>query len=187
MQVLQSDLLILMPEISENAIFWLSAGIVALVAAAILAWVVSVYRRTRDTLAQFPWFYPFNYVMARVLWRAEVTGQLHVTPGQGAVIICNHIGPIDPSFIALATDQIVHWMVAKEYCVHPAMSWFFKIMQAIPVNRGGVDTASTKLAIRYAAQGDLVGLFPEGRINDTGRVLLPGRPGGFDRLKAPCR
>ena len=75
------------------------------------------------------------------------------------MIVCNHIGPIDPSFIALATDQIVHWMVAKEYCVHPAMSWFFNTMQAIPVNRRGVDTAATKLAIRYAAQGDLVGFF----------------------------
>ncbi len=68
-------------------------------------------------------------------------------------------------------------MVAKEFCVHPAMSWFFNTMQAIPVNRRGVDTAATKLAIRYASQGDLVGLFPEGRINDTGALLLPGRPG----------
>ena len=115
--------------------------------------------------------------MARVLWRAEVTGTLDIPPGQGAVIVCNHVGPIDPSFIALASNRIVHWMVAKEFCVHPGMSWFFKIMQAIPVNRRGVDTAATKLAIRYASQGDLVGLFPEGRINDTDRLLLPGRPG----------
>jgi 1-acyl-sn-glycerol-3-phosphate acyltransferase len=33
------------------------------------------------------------------------------------------------------------------------------------------------MAVRYAARGDLVGVFPEGRINDTDRVLLPGRPG----------
>ncbi len=156
---------------------WLAVGVIAAVAIALAAWVVWLYRRTNYTLAQFPLFYPFNFVMARILWRAEVTGTLDIPPGQGAVIVCNHIGPIDPSFIALATDRIVHWMVAKEYCVHPAMSWFFNTMQAIPVNRRGVDTAATKLAIRYAAQGDLVGLFPEGRINDTGAVLLPGRPG----------
>jgi 1-acyl-sn-glycerol-3-phosphate acyltransferase len=163
-----------MSQIETN---WLAVGVVAALAGAALVWVVSVYRRTRFTLAQFPWLYPFNFVLARVLWRAKVTGHLRISPEQGAVIVCNHIGPIDPSFIALATDRIVHWMVAKEYYYHPAMSWFFKTMQAIPVNRGGVDTASTKLAIRYASQGGLVGLFPEGRINDTNRLLLPGRPG----------
>ena len=128
-------------------------------------------------MAQFPLYYPFNYVMARILWRAKIVGKLQIPPGQGAIIVCNHIGPIDPSFIALSTHRIVHWMVAKEYCSDPTMSWFFTIMQAIPVNRRGVDTAATKLAIRYASQGDLVGLFPEGRINDTDRLLLPGRPG----------
>jgi len=45
------------------------------------------------------------------------------------------------------------------------------------VGRGGVDTAATKLAIRLAQEGGLVGMFPEGRINDTNDLLLPGRPG----------
>jgi 1-acyl-sn-glycerol-3-phosphate acyltransferase len=31
--------------------------------------------------------------------------------------------------------------------------------------------------MRYARQGDLVGMFPEGRVNTTNRLLLPGRPG----------
>lgn len=162
---------------SATATNWLAIFVIAAVAIALVAWCITVYKRTRYTLAQFPWFYPFNYVMARVLWRAKVTGTLDIPAGQGAVIVCNHLGPIDPSFVALATNRIVHWMVAKEYTSHPAMSWFFKTMQAIPVNRRGVDTAATKLAIRYASQGDLVGLFPEGRINDTDRLLLPGRPG----------
>ena len=32
---------------------------------------------------------------------------------------------------------------------------------------GGIDTAATKTAIRLAQAGELVGMFPEGRINDT--------------------
>jgi 1-acyl-sn-glycerol-3-phosphate acyltransferase len=162
---------------SENATTVLAIGVIVAIAAAVVYWIVANYRSTHYTLAQFPWFYPFNYVLARVLWRAKITGQLRIPLGQGAVIVCNHIGPIDPSFISVATDRIVHWMVAKEYCNHPATAWFFRTMQSIPVNRRGVDTAATKLAIRYAAQGDLVGLFPEGRINETQELLLPGRPG----------
>jgi 1-acyl-sn-glycerol-3-phosphate acyltransferase len=33
------------------------------------------------------------------------------------------------------------------------------------------------MAIRYAQEGELVGILPEGRINRTERFLLPGRPG----------
>ncbi len=33
------------------------------------------------------------------------------------------------------------------------------------------------MAIRYASSGGLVGIFPEGRINRTSELLLPGRSG----------
>ena len=46
------------------------------------------------------------------------------------------------------------------------------------MGRGGVDTAATKQAIRLAQDGGIVGMFPEGRINESKDVLLlPGRPG----------
>ena len=41
----------------------------------------------------------------------------------------------------------------------------------------GYDTAATKMAIRIAEQGGLVGIFPEARVNTTKQMLLPGRPG----------
>ncbi len=68
-------------------------------------------------------------------------------------------------------------MVAKEYVVHPILAWFFRVTESIPVSRGGIDTKATKIAIRYAQAAGLVGMFPEGRINRTDDVLLPGRPG----------
>jgi 1-acyl-sn-glycerol-3-phosphate acyltransferase len=57
------------------------------------------------------------------------------------------------------------------------MSWVFGTLGSIPVGRRGVDTASTKTAIRRAREGSLVGVFPEGRINTTDQLMLPGRPG----------
>ena len=59
----------------------------------------------------------------------------------------------------------------------PGISFVFRTLRSIPVNRGGVDTASTKMAIRLAQQGGLVGLFPEARVNTTDALLLPGRNG----------
>jgi len=121
--------------------------------------------------------YAVNLLLTRLLWRVRINGRLPVSPGEGAVIVSNHRSSVDPTFLVLATDRVVHWMVAKEYWRIGVLGWFFRVCEAIPVNRGGIDTAATKLAIRLAQDGELVGMFPEGRINTTDRVLLPGRPG----------
>ena len=141
-----------------------------------LAVAIVTIRRTRYTTS-LSLVLAWNYVMARVLWRAEISGKMPVGPNEGAVIVCNHRCPIDTAFIALAVDRAVHWMVAKEYCRSMITSRFLRICEVIPTNRSGVDTAATKMAIRHAREGGLVGLFPEGRINTTDQVLLPGRPG----------
>ena len=73
--------------------------------------------------------------------------------------------------------RITHWMVAREYCESWPLSWFFRTVEAILTGRGGVDTKAVKQAIRYASEGGLVGMLPEGRINTTDAFLLPGRPG----------
>jgi 1-acyl-sn-glycerol-3-phosphate acyltransferase len=112
-----------------------------------------------------------------VLWRVEITGQIPENRATGAVIVCNHRSSVDPFFIQLVTGRVCHWFVAKEYFEFPVVGWFLRKSESIPTNRAGIDTASTKSAIRYAHTGDLVGMLPEGRINATRKLLLPGRPG----------
>ncbi len=68
-------------------------------------------------------------------------------------------------------------MVAGEYFKHFLFGPILRSFQAIPTNRGGVDTASTKRAIALAKSGRFVGMFPEGRINRTNSPLLTIRPG----------
>lgn len=142
----------------------------------LVLWAVAVYRRFSLTPPQAA-LYLLNVVLTRILWRVSVSGPLPEPSGGGAVVVCNHRAGIDPCFIEVTTRRVVHWMVAKEYWSLPVLGWFFRTCEAIPVSRGGIDTAATKAAIRYARQGELVGMFPEGRINHTDRVLLPGRSG----------
>ncbi len=161
---------------SNEATVYFAFALLLFLAVVALAYLVWSIRRSRFTVAQY-FYYLYGRVMTRILYRAQIRGKLELAPGQGAVIVCNHRSPFDPAFIQLATDRIVHWMVAREYCSHPLYSWFFTIPEAIPVGRAGIDTAATKMAIRYAKRGDMVGMFPEGRLNDTTALLLPGRPG----------
>ncbi|HEX3725579.1 MAG TPA: lysophospholipid acyltransferase family protein, partial [Pirellulales bacterium] len=148
----------------------------AMLAAALVLWIVAARRNTRYTFLQ-SCLYLVNTFFTRVLWRTRVSGPLPIAENEGAVIVSNHVSGIDPLLIQLCTDRIVHWMVAREYFEMPGLSIVFRGLKSIPVNRGGIDTAATKTAIRLAQQGGLVGLFPEGRVNTTGDLLLPGRPG----------
>jgi 1-acyl-sn-glycerol-3-phosphate acyltransferase len=79
--------------------------------------------------------------------------------------------------VQLAAGRRVHWMVAREYCQHPLFGCILRPLQVIPTNRSGMDTGATKTAVRLAAEGRLVGMFPEGRINRTGALLQPIRSG----------
>jgi 1-acyl-sn-glycerol-3-phosphate acyltransferase len=139
-------------------------------------WIVAKMRRSPFNLTQSMLFATV-YFVCRIQWRARIHGEFPISPHQGAVIICNHRCPLDPSFIALAIPRVVHWMVAREYCEHWLLGWFLRTCEVIPVGRGGIDTTATKMAIRFATKGELVGLFPEGRINTTNEILLPGRQG----------
>lgn len=117
-------------------------------------------------------------LLTRLLWRA---GRAPSPPirGGGAIIVCNHRSSVDPFFVQVCCDRPIRWLVAKEYCEHPAFGWFLRICNVIPVNRGGIDTAATKAAIRCVSSGGLVGMFPEGRINMTEEFMLPVRPGAM--------
>jgi 1-acyl-sn-glycerol-3-phosphate acyltransferase len=154
----------------------LAAAALGLLGLALVVWLVLWIRRMPFTPLQSVLF-GLNYVFARVLWRGEVRGSLALPPGQGAVIVCNHRGSLDPSFLYLATTRVVHWMVAREYFENPFFGFFLRRVGAIPVGRGGIDTAATKMAIRCTQEGGLLGMFPEGRINSSDKLLLSARPG----------
>jgi 1-acyl-sn-glycerol-3-phosphate acyltransferase len=138
--------------------------------------IIGMLRRSPFTPAQ-SLLYALNYTLGRVLWRARINGAFPIPPHQGALIICNHRCPLDPSFMALTVPRVIHWMVAKEYCEYWAFRRLLRTCGVIPVNRGGADRAAIKEAIRLIAGGELVGIFPEGRINTTQQTLLPGHPG----------
>ena len=54
------------------------------------------------------------------------------------------------------------------YCIHS--------MGAIPIRRGGIDRYVFKRTLELLAQGEAVGIFPEGTRTHDG-LLNPGQPG----------
>lgn len=118
-------------------------------------------------------------MLVRVLWRAKQPKHWPLPPGQGAILVCNHRSSVDPFFIQTMVNRPIRWMVAREYFSQRGLGLFLRICNAIPVGRAGVDTAATKMAMRWAREGGLVGMLPEGRINITDQFMLAVRPGAI--------
>lgn len=155
-------------------------AVAALVAIGLLPFigVVRFWRTTSYSATQLLLF-AFAYSLVRFRWRSRLPLHPPAPPGRGAVLIANHRSSIDPFFVQMTLRRPSHWMVAREYFQHPVFGWFLRHCEAIPAGRGGVDTAAIKTAIRLAADGELVGLFPEGRINLSPDFMLPVRPGAI--------
>jgi 1-acyl-sn-glycerol-3-phosphate acyltransferase len=109
-------------------------------------------------------------------WNARLHGRLNGL-STGAILIANHRSSVDAFFIQMACDKPVGCLVAREYVEIPVLRHLFRVLGMIPVGRKGVDTQATKRAIREAASGRLVLMFPEGRLNTTSDLMQSCRPG----------
>jgi 1-acyl-sn-glycerol-3-phosphate acyltransferase len=104
-----------------------------------------------------------------------------------AILISNHTSSLDPLMIQSVLHRVVVWMMAKEYYEIPALNPFFRLIEAIPVERGSRDTSAMRAALRALQEGRILGVFPEGQIETT-RELLPFQPGVAQmaiKLKVP--
>ena len=152
-----------------------------------LAVLVSLLVVAGAMILRFMWRYslPFSkallyfliVTLTRLLWRTTVEGSIKLTPGQGAVFVSNHKSSIDTLFLQRLIPRAIHYLIAREFVARRFIGWPLRVAGAIPVNRGGIDTAATRQAIRLAQAGEMIGIFPEGRINTTHELMLPGRPG----------
>jgi 1-acyl-sn-glycerol-3-phosphate acyltransferase len=102
-----------------------------------------------------------------------------------ALIVANHRSPADPIVLwhnhHLGDPQRrlrpVSFLMAREFYDVRALTWFYRAMRAIPVNRDGRDMSAVRQAIAKLKAGDLVGIFPEGGINHGPPGLKSANPG----------
>lgn len=118
----------------------------------------------------------FNRVLMRS-WHRVTPLNAPTLPRSGPVIVApNHTSGLDPLIVQCLIRRPIVWMMAAEYLKLPCSGWFFRAVRVIPVARNGRDSAATRAALRTLAAGEVLGVFPEGRIEPT-RELLPLLPG----------
>ncbi|MBE6771295.1 MAG: 1-acyl-sn-glycerol-3-phosphate acyltransferase [Ruminococcaceae bacterium] len=108
----------------------------------------------------------------RVLFRPTIIGNENI-PLDGRVVIAgNHTHFMDCISVAASTKRCVHFL-AKSELMKPPLKWFFAPFGIIPVHRGQKDKAALSSAIEVLEDDKVIGIFPEGKVNEARGTLLP--------------
>lgn len=84
-----------------------------------------------------------------------------------AIVVANHISTLDPFVLAASSpNRVPGYMIAAEYAKIPIFRWLVESIECVPVTRSGVDTASVKAALRHLGSGKLLGIFPQGGVQN---------------------
>ena len=109
---------------------------------------------------------------ARIYHRVRIESPPRFPARGPAIVVCNHTSGLDPVLIQALSRRTIVWLMAREYYEIRAMKPFFRLIDAIPVLRGGNDWAATRKALRALLSGRILGIFPEGKI-ETSRQITP--------------
>lgn len=117
-----------------------------------------------------------NVIFSRIYHRLDVLSPPTLPRKGPAILVCNHVSGLDPALIQSVSRRMIVWMMAREYYTQPGMRWLFKQVQVIPVDRSRRDLSAVRLALTALREGQILGIFPEGRLEPT-QQLLPFQTG----------
>lgn len=100
------------------------------------------------------------------------------------LVIANHTSWKDPPAIALAFDIHIRYMAKREVFELPLWGGLLRASGMIPLRRGEGDRRAVATALRVLANGQPLGLFPEGTRSPDGRMRRVNRGVAFIAMRA---
>lgn len=148
-----------------------------LLATALLNALVAIYIYTLvpEFLMRF-----IVWLLIHSVYRLDKSGLENIPEKGPAVLVSNHVTFVDALVIAAACPRPVRFVMDHNVFRVPILNFVFRTGRAIPIasskeNPELLERAYDEIAKALEA-GDVVGIFPEGRITDTGE-LYPFRNG----------
>ena len=82
-----------------------------------------------------------------------------------ALVASNHISGLDPFLLIAASPRPLRFLIAREEYERFGLNWLFRRANCIPVDRERQPERAMREAMRALQEGDVVAVFPQGRIH----------------------
>ena len=120
------------------------------------------------------WFYYFSRFILRVTFRfgfgLEIRGREHVPRCGGVILAANHMSYLDPPVLGAACPRRVNFLARADLFRHVLLGAFMRGVHVIPLQREEADRSAIREAVKRLHCGDVVGIFPEGGRQFSGRL-----------------
>jgi acyl-[acyl-carrier-protein]-phospholipid O-acyltransferase/long-chain-fatty-acid--[acyl-carrier-protein] ligase len=108
-------------------------------------------------------------LLARCFYRVNALG-LENLPSGGFLLLPNHISWVDAVVLQLACPRPIRYVIDQEYYHKPILHPFLRVLGCIPITSRQSHSA-IRAATEKIAAGEIVCVFPEGRLERTGTLL----------------
>jgi 1-acyl-sn-glycerol-3-phosphate acyltransferase len=114
------------------------------------------------------------WLLLHIVYRVKYSG-LEKIPAEGpALLICNHVSFVDGLVLMGCIRRPIRFVMYYRIFEKPLLSFIFKTVQAIPIAPAHENSEMMEQAFdgisEALSQGELVCVFPEGKITDTGQI-----------------
>lgn len=139
--------------------------------AAILNACVAVYIYTLvpEFLMRF-----IMWMLIHSVYRLKKEGLYNIPDEGAAVLVCNHVSFVDALVIAAGCPRPIRFVMDHNIFKVPLLNFVFRTAKTIPIASAKEDPQALERAYDEVAKalgdGDLVGIFPEGKITATGEM-----------------
>jgi len=168
-----------------NAFFMVCSAIVAVVVLKVLGMTISELFLITAVFSAVVSLYIFTlvpeFLMRFLVWifmslfyRVDRRDLQHIPEEGPCVVVCNHVSFYDALILSTAIRRPMRFVMDHQIFKIPVISFIFRTAKAIPVAPAKADPAMLQRAYDSIAQalaeGEIVCIFPEGRITDNGEM-----------------
>ncbi|CAG4969501.1 MFS transporter [Novilysobacter luteus] len=169
----------------QNSGFIVAAALLGLAAQRVLGWTIPqvfLALAVANTLVAV-WIFTIvpeflmrflSWVLVRTLYRLRARGIDHIPEEGPALVVCNHVSYMDALILAASIPRPVRFVMYYRIFDIPVMRWIFRTAKAIPIAGAREDPALMQRAFdeidAALADGQVVGIFPEGRLTADGDI-----------------
>ena len=106
-----------------------------------------------------------NRMYCKLLFRVSIPIAPPLPTSGPVLLVSDHTSLTDPLVLFATAGRPIRFLMAREFYDLPVLNWIFKLYGCIPISRGRFEVAPVRAMLHALAQGDVVGIFPEGGID----------------------